>query len=211
MKQNFFIALEGIDGSGKTTLARALAGELQQQGHDVVLTKEPGATPLGRQVRALLDEYGEELDPVAEILLFAADRAQHYAQVIIPACNAGAVVIADRTGDSSIAYQGYGRGLDIDMITTLNRWTTRGVQPDLTLYVQVDYETALARVHRRGAVLTKFEKEHHAFFERVITGFETLYAHRPDVITLDGSLSQDMITAQARDVVLAAMERKCNE
>src|ERR1700730_16197149 len=131
MNKGMLIVIEGIDGAGKSTLAKSLADILTTQGNTVLLTKEPGGSQLGKQLRTILQNQPIPITPIAEYLLFAADRAQHIEQVVKPALERGAIVISDRMGDSSLAYQGYGRGIDKNNIRTVNQWAMQGLTPDL--------------------------------------------------------------------------------
>ncbi len=195
------IAIEGIDGSGKSTLAANLAQELEKAHYPVVLTREPGATPLGKLLRTIVQEKHVSVDSRAEFLLFAADRAQHFTELIIPALQQGKVIICDRMSDSSIVYQGYGRGLDIAFIKTLNSWTMQNVVPALTIYVRVTPETAFERIHARNKKLSSFEQEGVGFAQKLVNGFDELYTNRSDVIILDGTLSPQKLTAQAVNAI----------
>ena len=194
-KKGMLITIEGIDGCGKSSVAQAVARLLSGQ-TEVVLTKEPGATALGKQLRALLQERTFPVSAQAEFLLFAADRAQHMKEQVIPALEAGKIV-PDRMADSSLAYQGYGRGVEHEWITSINTWAMDGYEPDLTLYLQIDYPTAAQRLNRRSEMATVFEKEEALFFEKVIQGFETIYKDRTNVRIVDA-------TAPLEKVCLAA-------
>lgn len=194
------IAVEGIDGSGKSSLVRNLAHRLQPQ-HDIIITKEPGGSQLGMTLRTLLQEQPVPIDPRAEYLLFAADRAQHMKEIIKPALHAHKIVLSDRLGDSSVVYQGYGRGLDIDMIQKVNAWAMDGVTPNLTIYVKINSQTATDRIIERGKKLTAFEKEAQEFFKKLIDGYDTLYAKRSNVLILDGTLAPDVLAQQAYDAI----------
>ena len=190
------ITFEGIDGSGKTTLARAVCAALGLHRNDekltgIVFTKEPGDTALGQSLRTILQKQKEMVCDLAEFLLFAADRAQHFQTVIIPKLSLGNWVVADRLADSSLAYQGYGRGLDIEHIKATNTWAMQGIEPDLTIYVRIDIDTALERIVQRNEVLTTFELEKHAFWQRVITGYEAIFAERSNVLIIDGKLTTE--------------------
>lgn len=196
------LSLEGIDGSGKSTLAKSLATALEQKNRPVLLTKEPGGSSLGKELRAILHAKKGAVCSKSEYLLFAADRAQHFQEIIIPALTAGTTVIADRLADSSLAYQGYGRGLDCEMITIINRWAMDSIVPDLTLYIKIDPQTALARVMQRNEALTSFEQEKLDFWQRVCRGYEAIFAQRSNVITLDGRQTQDALLQQALQSVM---------
>ena len=147
-----FITFEGIDGSGKTTQMRLLVRRLQTQGRDVLEAVEPGGTAVGRQIRhILLDAANQDLRPTTELLLYFASRAQNVEQCIVPALAAGQIVVCDRFTDSTLAYQGYARGLGAETVLALDRIACRGLAPDLTLLIDLDLETALARAHKRNA------------------------------------------------------------
>lgn len=191
------IAIEGIDGSGKSTLAANLAHELTEMLYPVVLTREPGATPLGKLLRSIVQEKQVPIGSRAEFLLFAADRAQHFEQLVIPALTQGKIVISDRMSDSSIAYQGYGRGLDISFIKTINQWTMQGIASHITVYVKVTPEIAFERIRARKKELTSFEQEAYSFTQKLVYGFDSLYAGRSDVIILEGTLSPHELTQLA--------------
>lgn len=174
-----FVAFEGGEGAGKSTQARLLAGWLEDKGHEVVVTREPGATGSGRRIRALLlDRATGALAPRAEALLYAADRAQHVAEVIRPALERGAVVLTDRYVDSSLAYQGAGRALDRDDVQKISTWATEGLRPDLTLLLDVDPAVGLSRATAGGA--DRIEAESLAFHQRVRAGFLELAAREPE-------------------------------
>jgi len=147
-----FITFEGIDGSGKTTQMRLLVQRLQTQGRDVLEAVEPGGTSVGRQIRhVLLDAANQDLRPTTELLLYFASRAQNVEQCIVPALAAGQIVVCDRFTDSTLAYQGYARGLGAETVLALDRIACRGLAPDLTLLIDLDLDTALARAHKRNA------------------------------------------------------------
>jgi len=174
-----FVAVEGGEGAGKSTQVQALAGWLREAGHEVVVTREPGATPAGARVRELLLDPASALAPRAEALLYAADRAQHVDAVIVPALQRGAVVVTDRYVDSSLAYQGAGRDLAVDEVARLSQWATGGVRPDLVLLLDVDPSVGLVRARRVGEP-DRIEAESLAFHRRVRQGFLDLAAKAPD-------------------------------
>ena len=203
MKKNgLLIACEGIDGSGKSLLANNLFKALQAKGIKSLLTKEPGATDLGKQLRTILHSTEIQKCGLAEFLLFAADRAQHFSQTIDPALTAGSIVISDRMADSSLAYQGYGRDLDLTMIKQVNSWAMQHQKPDLTLYLRIDPKIAHQRIEQRSEALTSFEQERDQFWKKVCHGFETIFANRSDVVILDATLSPQELTTIALQAIL---------
>ena len=161
-----FITFEGPEGSGKSTLISGLAEVLRQRGVDVVVTREPGAGEVGRQIRQIL-LHGGRLDPKAELFLFLADRSQHVATVIQPALERDAWVLCDRHADSTLVYQGYGRGLDLDLLRAWNRFATGGCVPDLTLLLDLDPAVGLARISAKD----RLDAEPMEFHRRIREGF----------------------------------------
>jgi dTMP kinase len=202
MLAGYLIALEGGDGAGKSTQAAMLADWLRDdQGHDVVLTREPGATPLGARLRKLLLNREQKLDPRTEALLFAADRADHVASLVRPAMERGAVVVTDRYVDSSIAYQGTGRDLDPEAVAFLSRWATDGLMPDLTVLLDIPSEFSRVRraydPGRQGE--DRLEALPEEFHERVRTRFLELARAEPQrYLVLDGTLAREEIQAEIR-------------
>jgi dTMP kinase len=183
------VAFEGIDGAGKSTLAARVASLLQEDSCQVLLTREPGGTQGGSTIRNCLSEGVGRSVPEAEYLLFAADRALHIAQVVLPALQRGTIVLSDRMIDSSYAYQVCGRGIDATMVQAVNTWTMKKIVPDLTIYLAIDYATAQQRLTKnaRADELMHYDQERSDFFRRVIRGYDTLYANRRDVIKLDAT------------------------
>ncbi len=207
LSRGILIVIEGIDGSGKSTLAGALDQKLQEHGLPVLLTREPGGTPLGKQLRQLVQERTAPIADRAEFLLFAADRAQHADEVIAPQLQQNKLIISDRLGDSSLVYQGFGRGLDREFIARVNDWALGGIKPDRTLFVHIDVDTALERVKERSKLLSAFEQEPREFFTTLTNGFEQLYANRTDVCRLDGTQSPAAVAQHAFDDVLQFLEQ----
>jgi len=190
-KKGFLIAIEGIDGAGKSTVLKLLEKKLSTS-FSVVCTKEPGGTSLGTDLRAILQKpFSRSFR--TEFLLFAADRAQHFEEKILPLLQTNTVVISDRMADSSLVYQGYGRGLNKHVLSTINMWAMQGHSPDYTIYVRTPIDVALNRINKRNESKTAFEQEKIDFTERLINGFDEIYANRKDVIIVDGSLSTDEI------------------
>lgn len=202
----FLISIEGIDGSGKSSLARGLTLALEAKGYNVLLTREPGGTALGTGLRSILHAERGAVHPLAEFLLFAADRAQHFETVILPALREDTIVISDRMADSSLAYQGYGRGIDKEMICRVNEWAMQGRSPDLTFFIRVDPVTAINRTIQRKAVLTSFEQEDATFWYKVCNGYEDIFKGRDNVVVIDGMLPVGEITRLAVDQSMLAIE-----
>lgn len=175
------ITFEGLDGSGKTTQLAMLADYLQAGGVNVVRTREPGGTPIGDQIRDCLhDVANTAMAPAAEILLYSASRAQLVAEVIRPALATGAIVLCDRYADSTIAYQGYGRGLDLDALTFITRFATGGLRPDLTLLFDIDPQRGLSRRTTYGDEMNRMDLQTAAFYQRVREGYLALAAAAPE-------------------------------
>lgn len=193
LTRGILIAVEGIDGCGKSSLIKHLHHELSSESLPVVLTREPGGSDIGSDIRALLQKSPIKPDSKAEYLLFAADRAQHFATLVLPHLEKKHLVLSDRMGDSSVAYQGYGRGLDINIIQTINAWAMCQRQPDLTIYIRVSAQLAYERIAKRNEQLTRIEQEKISFFQRVVDGYEELYKEKDNVIILDGTLSQQAV------------------
>ncbi len=193
-KSGFLVAFEGIDGSGKSTLSRLVFNALIARSIPVILTKEPGGTPAGQRIRTIVHE--DVLTPQAEFLLFAADRSEHIHNVIMPALQDGKIVLSDRMADSSRAYQGYGRGIDLHLIDKVTHWVMQGIEPDLIVYCKIDAETAFKRIVQRKQELTLFEKEKTTFFERVIEGFEKIFSGKSQVLVVDATLPAEVLCAQ---------------
>jgi dTMP kinase len=201
IEKGILIAVEGIDGSGKSTLAKNLAQALEPL--PVLLTKEPGATALGCQLRDLLQTKDYAMCPKAEFLLFAADRANHFEYVILPSLEKKMIVISDRLSDSSVIYQGYARGLDIDIIKMVNQWAMNHRKPDLTIYVRLEPSQAKKRLINRKIPLATLEKQGNEFSKKTFEGFEALYAGRSDVLMLDATLDTTELTKQAKEAIMS--------
>ena len=177
MKKGLFITFEGADGCGKTTQLNKLAQYLKDKGYDVVVTREPGAKGLGEKVREILLNYDGEVYDRCESFLFLADRAQHIDMLVNPAIEAGKIVLCDRHTDSSVAYQGYGRGLSIERINMLNKLAVNNRYPDLTIVFDVDIETSMARI---GDEKDRMESAGIEFFNRVRMGYLEIAKQEPD-------------------------------
>ena len=192
-----FITFEGIEGSGKTTQVQRLAAHLRERGRTVVTTKEPGGTPTADRIRAILLDSQSVIDPIAEVLLFEASRRQHVVEVIRPAMGRGEVVLCDRFADATLAYQGFGRLLNLDQLRTMNRWATGDLDPDLTLIFDLPEQAGLTRARRRNAAAVedegRFEAEDLRFHRRVREGYLALAAENARYAIVDADGTQDQI------------------
>ena len=201
-----FITFEGPEGCGKSTQLRLLKSYLQEEGWDVLDTREPGSTPIGERVRAiLLDPIYAEMVPATEFLLFSAARAQHVAQVIRPHLARGGVVLCDRYADSSLAYQGYGHQLDLEMVRQITHFATGGLIPDLTFYLDVPVEIGLRRKSGgNGDAWNRIEQKEIAYHERVRSGYLTMAAADPDRwVVVDATQNMERVQELIRRAVLA--------
>jgi dTMP kinase len=203
--KGLFITFEGLDGCGKSTQMELLAAEIRDQGYVVLVTREPGGTPLGEDIRnLLLDPKHHGMEPRAEALLYAAARAHLVSKVIRPALEDGQVVLCDRYFDSSLAYQGYGRGLGTEDIMTLNVWATECLFPDLTLFLDLDDSL---RSGRLAAVPDRLEAEDEEFHKRVADGFRALLLEHPHrVHRIDARGSEAEVQERVRAVVEAEFQ-----
>ena len=191
MKRGLFITFEGADGCGKTTQLMLLAKGLKAKGYDVIVTREPGAKGLGKKIREILLNYDGEVSSKCETFLFLADRAQHMDVIVRPAVEKGKIVLCDRHTDSTVAYQGYGRGIDIERINALNNIATGGDKPDLTFVFDIDADTSMQRV---GSEKDRMESAGVEFFNRVRHGYLEIAHNEPQrVKVIDASKSIEEI------------------
>ncbi|TMB68003.1 MAG: dTMP kinase [Chloroflexi bacterium] len=205
--RGIFVTLEGGEGSGKTTLAAAIGEFFVDQGEPVCLTREPGGTELGSRIESILEgkEESSPLSALAELLLFEADRVQHVLEVIVPALTAGQIVVCDRFTDSSLAYQGYGRGLDLNLIRRFNDEATGGVAPHLTLLLDVPPEQGLSR---DGVQKDVTGRENVEFHQSVRAGFlELAHAEPERFVVIDGGRAIEEVRAEA----IAAVTEKVSQ
>ena len=199
MKRGLFITFEGADGCGKTTQLKLLGEYLQNKNRQIIITREPGAKGLGEKIREILLNYDGEVSSVCESFLFLADRAQHIDVIVKPAIEQGKIVLCDRHIDSTVAYQGYGRGLDIERINMLNNIATSNLKPDLTLVFDIDVETSMKRV---GKEKDRMESAGVEFHNRVREGYLELAKSEPERIkVIDATQSIDAIHKQVVDIV----------
>jgi len=206
-KRGLFLTFEGMDGSGKTTQMRLLAERLRREGRAVLESAEPGGTPIGMQVRrVLLDSANQELCPTAELLLYFACRAQNVDQWILPALAEGKIVLSDRFTDSTLVYQGCGRGLGSETVMALDRIACRGLVPDVTLLIDIDAETSLARAHARNATArdteTRMDEQSVEFHRKVYEAYHALAAREPHRFRIvDGRADRAAMAREIWDIV----------
>jgi len=199
-----FITLEGIEGSGKTTQIEHIFEFLKSKGYECVLTREPGGTKIGKKIRAiLLDPENKDIDPLAELLLYTADRAQHIKELITPSLSAGKTVLCDRYFDATVVYQGFARGLDIALINSLHKLALNDLKPDITLLLDLPPEIGLSRAWKqinngtRTSDETRFEKEKLSFHKKVRAGYLELARLEPERFQIiDASKNENQVKQQ---------------
>lgn len=202
--REMFVTFEGTEGSGKSTALKAIADALERRGHTVVCTREPGAGTFGRSVRELL-LHGEALSPWAELFLFLADRAEHADKVLRPALERGDVVLCDRYGDSTVAYQGHARGLPVENLRELNRLATGGLRPDLSLLFDIEPAIGLARLSAKD----RLDGEPLSFHEAVRKGFHAEMSLDPGRwVVIDAAASPDQVVGQALWAIQAQLAKE---
>ena len=203
-----FITLEGPDGSGKSTQAQLLTVFLRQQGYTVLLTREPGGTPIGEQVRSILNNLeNTAMHPRTEILLFQASRAQHVEELIKPHLNKGDLVICDRYADSTLAYQGYGHQVDIAALRQVVEYATSGLKPDLTLLLDLEVEIGLKR-RRGGGDWNRLDAYGLAFHKRVRDGYYRLMNEEPERwVLIDAAQTPEQVREQVKLAVIARLKK----
>jgi len=196
-----FITLEGVDGAGKSTHIPWIAELLRAKGREVVVTREPGGTPLAEKLRALV--LAEAMDPVAETLLMFAARADHVQKIIAPALARSAWVVCDRFTDATLAYQGGGKGVSMDLIWRLAQAVHPGLEPDQTLVFDCSYEVSRSRLSASGRTLDRFEAEERAFFDRVRATYRKLAGAEPGRVALiDGSKAPEQVKVEVKNSLL---------
>lgn len=207
-----FVTLEGPEGSGKSTQVRLLADYLSGRGEDVLQTREPGGTEIGDQIREILHSLNNTaMTPAAELLLYSAARAQIVAEVIRPALDADKIVLSDRYADSTVAYQGYGRQLDLQFVKRLTEFATGGLKPDLTFFIDVAVDVGLQRRRKgqtRGEEWNRMDALSRDFYDRVHAGYREMMREEPDRwVSIDGSQGIDSIQNELRRRMDVALER----
>ena len=207
-----FITFEGIDGSGKSTQLRMLANFLEQAGCDILLTREPGGTPVGNRLRGALLDAHEEVDPLTELLVFAADRAQHVRRVLRPALERGEIVFSDRYADATRAYQGAGRGFSPELIAEIIQLATEGLKPDLTVLFDLSIEDSTARTERRGNGThrgDRLDAEDDDFHTRVRAAYLELARAEPERIRIVNTNQPLEITQQrVKEIIIPFLRNR---
>lgn len=207
-----FITLEGIEGSGKTTQLEHIVDYLKGRGCECIVTREPGGTRIGKKIRSiLLDPDSREIDPMTELLLYMADRSQHINEIIIPHLASGKLVLCDRYYDATLVYQGYARGIDIEIIQRLHRWVLKDLKPNVTILLDLEPQIGLKRAWKeidrgtRTGLETRFEKETLRFHKKVRAGYLALARNDPDRFeVIDASQSE----RQVRERIIHLLDRK---
>jgi dTMP kinase len=214
MPRGLFITLEGIEGSGKTTQSAILADALRAMGRKVTVTHEPGGTRVGAAIRAIFLDPGFSLNAISELLLALADRAQHVREKLKPTLGSGEIVISDRYLDSTIAYQGYGRGFDLKLLGELNQLASDGLKPDLTIVLDCQIDTGLRRMRARSASgthrLDRFESEQAEFHRKVREGFLAVARAEPArVKVIDSERDLRAVAEDIRRIVNELIRERC--
>ncbi|EGP66467.1 dTMP kinase [Streptococcus sp. oral taxon 056 str. F0418] len=210
MKKGLLVSLEGPDGAGKSSVLEALVPILEENGHQVVTTREPGGVPISEAIReVILDQKNTEMDGKTELLLYIASRRQHLIEKVLPALESGKLVIMDRFIDSSVAYQGFGRGLGVSDIEWLNRFATDGLKPDVTLYFDLDVEEGLARIARnKNREVNRLDLEGLDMHRRVRQGYLYAFENEPDrIVKIDASQTLESVVQDS----LAVLNKRLND
>ena len=207
--KGIFITIEGNDGSGKTTVIEGISQMLKENGCDFIITREPGGSEVAEKIRSvILDKENSAMDPKTEALLYAASRRQHLVEKVLPALTDGKLVLCDRYLDSSLAYQGYARGIGINEVFQMNQFATEGLLPDLTIYIAVHPSVGLNRKNKQKD-LDRLESEKLSFHEAVFTGYEKLVDLYPRRIKrIDGEQVAEKVIGEAVDVVKTFLVEK---
>jgi len=204
MNKGVFITVEGPEGAGKTTIVGMIARKLVAEGYDVLLTREPGGIDIAEQIRnVILDKRNTAMDPRTEALLYAAARRQHLAEKVLPALEKNQIILCDRFIDSSLAYQGYARGLGVDEVFSINSFAIDGKMPELTLYFDIDPEMGLNRInHHEGREVNRLDLEEIEFHEKVREGYHILMKKYPErIYKIDASNSIEQVFKEAEEKV----------
>jgi len=203
-----FITFEGSEGSGKSTQIKKAAEYLRSLNYNVVVSREPGGTLIGEQVRACLhDVNNKDMTSEAEVLLYSASRAQYVKEVILPSLESGVVILSDRYADSTIAYQGYGRGLDLEALKQITKFATGGLKPDLTILLEIDVTAGIERREIGGAEMNRMDLQTISFYERVEKGYKALVAADPERwVIIDANQPKEVVQSEIRRVLIERLE-----
>lgn len=208
MKKGLFLTLEGVDGCGKSTQLSFLAEYLKKGGHDVLLTREPGGCRISEQVRGiLLNAQNKEMSAETEMLLYAAARAQHIDETILPALEQGKIVLCDRYLDSSIAYQGYARGLGVARVLEANRYAVARCLPDATFLFLLEVDSSFARIQSGRADTDRLEQEDRSFFDKVDEGFRALASEEARIMVIDAAKGVEAVSQELAEKVDEVLEK----
>lgn len=211
MKQGIFITIEGPEGAGKTTVLKLVGESLENLGLDVVLTREPGGIPIAEQIReVILNKENIAMDGRTEALLYAAARRQHLIEKVVPALNTGKIVLCDRFIDSSLAYQGYARGLGIDEVYSINQFAIEGLMPQLTIYFDIDPAEGLKRIKKSGIrEINRLDLEELQFHEKVRDGYKmAIEREKSRFFVVDASLPIEEVTEAVKEKILFVLKNK---
>lgn len=203
----YFITFEGTDGSGKTSVLNIIEEKLKQKNVDYLRTREPGGVPLAEKIRAvILDKDATEMDARTEALLYAAARRQHLVEKVLPALKEGKIVLCDRFVDSSLAYQGAGRGLGVENVAKINEFATEGLKPDLTFYLKIDPKIGLSRIQKnRTDEVNRLDNEDLSFYEKLNDTYQELAKAEKRIKTIDASLPLEKVSDQVWEI----LETRC--
>lgn len=203
----YFITFEGTDGSGKTSVLNIIEEKLKQKNVDYLRTREPGGVPLAEKIRAvILDKDATEMDARTEALLYAAARRQHLVEKVLPALKEGKIVLCDRFVDSSLAYQGAGRGLGVENVAKINEFATEGLKPDLTFYLKIDPKIGLSRIQKnRTDEVNRLDNEDLSFYEKINDTYQELAKAEKRIKTIDASLPLEKVSDQVWEI----LETRC--
>lgn len=197
-----WISFEGGEGSGKTTLIKALEKKFEQTGQSVLITREPGGVPVAEKIRhILLDKTKDHMDPMTEAILFAASRRQHLVEKVLPALEEGKIVLMDRYVDSSVVYQGYARGLGMERIANLNQYATSGMMPSLTFYLDLDPEVGMKRIHTNKRDQNRLDLESMDFHHKIRQGYQLLCEREERIHCIDANQSIEALLEEVWKVI----------
>lgn len=207
-----FITIEGNDGSGKTTIINGIKKMLSEKGIDYIQTREPGGSEIAEKIRqVILDKNNDKMDSRTEALLYAASRRQHIVEVVLPALNAGKLVLCDRFVDSSLAYQGYARGIGIEEVYKMNQFATEGLLPDLTIYLNVSPQVGIKRKSAQKE-LDRLEQEGISFHEKVFQGYQKMVEMFPKrIVAIDGERDAQAVIDDTVVVVEGFLKQRMNQ